>query len=572
MLNLFDYLTPLDNQRIENYIYTYGASKSRYIGNKEYLKYWAKCKPRLFHLLGGTLIYRTPVLLEKESSQIRNEINDLIVNSFFFSEYAHHIEEGAKTLFTDPSLRRSLRSLTYFDTFHKDKIPFPIKIKIEGQKKTLQLQAGMKPVRALQKIINYFNWEDLQQPLEEFRIAHSMILNDKMLRGTLCLSIHPLDFLTMSDNSSGWSSCMSWKKKGCYQLGSVEMMNSNNVICCYLESASPYSFNENKTTEEWTWNSKKWRQLFYVTKEIAVCGKAYPYQNKSLSLLILDKIKELTEKNLNRTYTYGPEPYRDMIHIGSNFRMQQNRFWIFTKDTSKHNILFDTKGMYNDMFNDHEALEEDLYWCYRNKVKHNIIISYSGKAPCLCCGGKILKEGDLDLNYEGAYNDRYRDAGQILCSSCRALTRCSHCKKESGTQELFEINGQRLCKDCVNNFLKKCPSCKKSFFLEKKSNQLYLRISEEELYQQDFYPQRESEKNSTKKIVPLFMCDSCRNKEQGNFKKVTPPRDPDRLFYSWRAMETYLVSKKVSPPSNSRWSRYFRKNLTPIDKAGKALP
>ena len=71
---------------------------------------------------------------------------------------------------------------------------------------------------------------------EEIRLAHSQIFNTNKMTGTLCLSIHPLDYATASDNDNGWSSCMSWRDDGCYRMGTVEMMNSPMVICAYFAS------------------------------------------------------------------------------------------------------------------------------------------------------------------------------------------------------------------------------------------------------------------------------------------------------------------------------------------------
>ena len=48
MLNLFNYLSELDNKRIENYIQSYGV-QSGYIGNAKYLQDWAENKKKLFH-------------------------------------------------------------------------------------------------------------------------------------------------------------------------------------------------------------------------------------------------------------------------------------------------------------------------------------------------------------------------------------------------------------------------------------------------------------------------------------------------------------------------------------------
>lgn len=555
MLNLFDYLTELDNKRIENYIHTFGAVEDFYCGNEKYLKYWAKCKPHLFHLLGGNLIYKFPICIEKPKAEINLKLSRLIADSSFIDHFYNHIKEKEKLLED-----LNCRFLCHATTFESDELPVTVKIKPEGYQKTLQLQKGMKPIRAISKLIDYFEWNDLKEEFEEFRIAHSMVLNDKMIKGNLCLSIHPLDFITMSDNNNGWTSCMSWVKAGCYHLGTVEMMNSNNVICCYVESAEDYNFGKEDSDESWHWNNKKWRQLFYVTKEIAVCGKAYPYQHKELSLLVLDKIKELSEKNLGKSYTFGPEPYRDMIHIGSNTRMENNKYWIRTKRTTKHNIIFDTKGMYNDMFNDHDLWGKDLYWCYRNKVKHNIIISCSGKAPCIKCGRPVLRETDaLDSNYDGAYNDRYSGVDELLCEDCRREITCDFCGENTGRKKLFKFNGKQYCIDCVKKYLRKCPICGELFIAKTYDNQLYLRTTKDTIYQQDFY--HTTEKDKLHPVEPLFVCFSCRDKIRKNFEKIKPPVDESITCLPWKRDLKYFVSKEVEDANSPEWSKFLFKNL-----------
>lgn len=557
MLNLFDYLTELDNKRIENYVHAYGASAEAYCGNAEYLKYWAKCKPHLFHLLGGQLIYKFPVCFEKPQAQIRKDLEKLVGDNEFITHYYACLDDE-ECLRGDYDTLRHCEALVYADTFFNDATPYAIKIKPDGHQKMLQLQKGMKPIRAILKMIDYFGWEDLRKEYEDFRIAHSMVYNDKQIKGNMCISIHPLDFMTMSDNASGWSSCMSWTDDGCYHIGTVEMMNSNNVICCYIESSDDFNFGENGSDESWHWNNKKWRQLFYVTKDIAVCGKAYPYQHKDFSIAILDKIKELTEKNLGKSYTFGPEPYRDMNHIGSNQRMINNKRWIWNKNTTKHNIIFDTKGMYNDMFNDHYS-DNDIYWCYRNKVKHNIVISYSGKAPCICCGGDVLVEEDLEANYEGSYNERYTQVSKVMCENCRAVRRCDMCGNDSGRRDIIEIDGKRLCTDCVQHYLRSCPSCGKRFIARlNEDNQLYAHTNTDELYQQDFYGER---KEKEEKVRPLFMCPTCRDKMRGRFAKIKPPINKSEHYYSWRREREFFVSKEPIDITTPEWSKFLFKNL-----------
>ena len=117
----------------------------------------------------------------------------------------------------------------------------------------------------------------------------------------------------MSDNNSNWQSCMNWQEEGCYRIGTVEMMNSNNVLCCYIEQGKTnWYFGGHQTAEDgsidaYIWNDKKWRILTYITKDIIMSGKSYPYNNDDYSKKIITEVRDLALKNLGWTYSFGPE-------------------------------------------------------------------------------------------------------------------------------------------------------------------------------------------------------------------------------------------------------------------------
>ena len=344
-----------------------------------------------------------------------------------------------------------------------------IKFKLDGEKKTFQAQKGQKPMRVLGRFLTYCkNLEganEIIQEYEDFRLAHSVILNDKVVKGNMVISIHPLDFMTMSDNNSNWGSCMSWRENGCYHVGTVEMMNSNNVLCCYIENSEPFYFSKNKddVDEDYLWYNKKWRQLVYFTKDIIVSGKPYPYANNEISKVLIQTIRELARKNLDWTYSFGPEEYRDMIHITGSYSMKRAKNYIRHGYMKKHNIIFDSKGMYNDMLNDSYT----KYWCVRNKVEHNKVISYSGKAPCLCCGGPVVYETYDDYDY----NERYANCGSTVCEDCKEDLKCSICNDAYPHLKHYTVflnNGKkiRICESCIKDYIRKCPDCGKTMFVE----------------------------------------------------------------------------------------------------------
>ena len=88
MLNLYDYLTPLDSKRIENYVTEWGIEDG-YVGNDTYLSYWKENKKKLFHLLGGNLIIKRPFSYEKPQFQLEKDMHHIIRDSqkFFSTVY-----------------------------------------------------------------------------------------------------------------------------------------------------------------------------------------------------------------------------------------------------------------------------------------------------------------------------------------------------------------------------------------------------------------------------------------------------------------------------------------------------
>lgn len=464
-MNLYEILSNEDKIKMNNYIQLYSMTNEQsFIGLEQYLNYWAKSKKTLYHLLGDSLKITMPFNYIKDKSEICVQITNLAETHPFITaieEIIYNDDTASYSpSFSNKSFWRMLKAdfINCEDTSYK--LDF-ITLDKEKKEKVIFLPVGMKSIRAIQKFLlkaNVFSDKiDTLYPLfEQFKIAHSMILNDKNIKGNLVLSIHPFDYLTMSDNNSSWSSCMSWSNDGCYKIGSVEMMNSNNVICAYIESDTPYYFNKKIKNEENSWNNKKWRQLIYITKDIIMAGKSYPYTNDDVTKQLLSFVKELAKNNLSWNYSYGPELYLDMKHIYTYNEMQQNKDWLRLKQNTKHNIILDTNGMYNDMIRD----KNYNFWCYRNKVKKMKIISVSGKAPCLNCGVCNFLELDMEsIEWDGGdYNDRFEDTSKLICPDCYAKGTCYKCAKFIGSNDLVYFNGEHYCKECMLSF-RKCPCC-----------------------------------------------------------------------------------------------------------------
>ena len=582
--NLLDKLTQEDRIKIEKYIELYGTKKN-FIGIDEWLKYWSVNKIKMYKLLGNQLTYRTSFEYNKSEGELGRQISDLVTDSTF----PNHLNEWMTEHFDliPSEVRDIIQDCCRRHILIVDEVLNSTKFKLEGEKKIFQIQKGQKPMRVIGRFLNYCKKldraDELIKEYEDFRLAHSMILNDKIIKGNMVISIHPLDYMTMSDNDSNWSSCMSWKELGCYREGTVEMLNSNNVLCCYIENKEPYHFFEKDENSKYIWNNKKWRQLVYFTKDIIVSGKSYPYSNDEVSKILIEIIRKLAKENLNWTYSFGPERYLDMQYINGSYSMDRARGYIKNGYMKKHNILFDTKGMYNDMLNDSDF----HYWCVRNKVKHNKIISYSGKAPCLCCGNHIIYE-----NYEDDYNERYGNTGATVCADCLDDFYCNFCEEKHPTLDHYRITlygdnsleSFSICSSCAENYLRKCPDCGKTMFVtglfgkynvfydkQLEVPQIYIKlknVSEEGLDKELIINELEKgfyigdKDHMDKNFETIYPICKCRNCIDNDNRFVLRHYERKKAYFSWNREYNAIIS--ADPQKKEDWTKYFIYNLEPV--------
>ena len=466
------------SDEINDYITT-PVDESMYIPVKDFLEKWSICKNTLYKLLGNQMIYKVPFTYEKLEDDIWNECKDYLSSVDALQILKGCIMDGGYCIpsffdyiFSRDAIINNLTSYTILLSPDADNV---------DTLKERKIPSGTKVFRAIGKILKYCNADKSTTDFfEKVRIKISLILNEKNITGNLCFSIHPLDFMTMSDNNSDWSSCMSWKRNGCYRVGSYEMMNSNNAICCYIESNNRMMGLESDNSdakEHPFWNDKKWRSLLFVNKDIIVSGKSYPYKNDEFSKKLLEVARELAEKNLGWTYKFGIEPYKDMLNVNSLDDYAIDRDLENRDNYIPKKIYFTNNAMYNDMCNDNYY----GYWCLRNPIRHTKKINISGPVVCISCGKPLLQlnnDDDFDFD-EPEWNDRYEDTENLICIECASTKQCKNCGDFVGSKNLFtfDISTYDLwdedygydesvtrCKNCIQKYYI-CPCCGKPFVL-----------------------------------------------------------------------------------------------------------
>ena len=452
---IMDALSSNDIRLIDNYreCYAYredGYRDGEFADTPYILREWAKCKREyLFKMFGEQLILTRHIEYEKSEDEMADEFHDLVsCNGFgrkercggiFYDalfDFAYRYENGEYIL--PMSVRDNLMRLMNFKSLSKNKYDGETFIITLPNGKDFKIQHGCKVSRVLGKIAEAFNLPGY----EDFRICHSQILNQKTLSGNLCISIHPLDYMTMSDNECDWDSCMSWRNEGCYRQGTVEMMNSRGVIVAYLTADNPMKMYEpHFYNGSDVWSNKKWRELFVVDERVIASVKGYPYHNSDLSLIVMNWLRELAVKNLNWTY-------KDPIKWDSSDS-------ISIKNVSPFTIEVNHENMYNDFgsapfhwlsfikdFNDNDLAK---YPCY-----NYFNLQYSGRPECMICGG-------LDESFESE--------GDLACSDCQTRVYCECCE-EVIPDHVYTVDGMKLCEYCFDNRTYKCDCCNEVHFMD----------------------------------------------------------------------------------------------------------
>lgn len=444
------------------------ASTCQTIPIREVLHEWADEKQELYELLGKNLVITKDVTFQKGEEELRSDMYNALDRysrsstrierqgwrfkesfvewvSSTYPTYPDYYwddpltEEQRKANEINAPIKEYLYDLIAYSTLIKNSYAGKTFSIILPNGKPYVIQNGCKPLKPLAKIAEIFNLEHF----EDFRICHSQVLNLKTLKGKLSLSIHPLDYWTMSDNECGWDSCMNWRDCGGYRQGTVEMMNSPCVVVAYLSASD--NMNIGNIGE---WSNKKWRSLYIVNKDLIMNVKGYPYSNENLDKEVLAWLKELAKTNMGWEYlTDEPEMYN-----------YNSKFINPEEPDSPFSITFATNNMYNDIGSiSHyiyigETLKSSTASLWSScESRRYYLFNYSGKSQCVSCG---LIQPSLDCE------------SNLCCPSCEYTMRCDECGERLYDGDYYWVGDTRLCCCCYNDLTARCGCCEEDYFDE----------------------------------------------------------------------------------------------------------
>lgn len=429
----FDALTAKDKNIFCKYLNYFGNANPT-VSLPYLLRFWNTNKADLFTAFGEKLTLRKTVHYKRNKGQIRDDFENVffapgtdaanaredIVSALI--DYGTHVflNDKLNSEYYQPIPREyywftSLCSIFYLmenvylgETYT---IPTP-----DGKK--FKIQKGCHVLPTLRKICRFIGVPE--ETYETVRLAQSRALNDANIVGTLCLSIAPIDYVSMSDNACGWDSCMAWyDHNGEYRAGTIEMMNSPYVIVAYLDNDSPFYPFSNYDNDKDRISNKRWRQLIIANKDLIIGNRQYPFENDSLEMAALKWTREL------------------MGSLGYSYEDQPSYFLNSCLRSVGHgpHLSFSTNLMYNDIYGQRTMF---LSPTFLKDFPTLYTLNFSGESECMLCGE--LMSSDSDTSW-------------VVCGDCQGVKVCSNCGAYilDGDSYTENSNGEIFCESCISS-------------------------------------------------------------------------------------------------------------------------
>lgn len=473
---LFEKLSDKEKELISKYIENYGANPDHDGMNYNsrasldfVLRHWNHEKENLYHLLGDNLIIEKHFEIEVDNTRIVRNLEEMsesnkilhgmsyrkIFHAFWnwtnrisYENWDYQLKEHTKH-WNDPIFDHNKTHVPvcdiqsewfYYEHLAANTYDGPnCLILLPDTDKPYQVKHGMRLTRLIDRFLKAYPDDEFTESMKTSLVDLIAIARTSTHSSfTLCLSIHPLDYMTMSDNDNNWNSCMAWKDHcGDYRQGTVECMNSPAIVVAYIKDEEPMDLGFLYNGGEAQWANKAWRQLFLVTDGAIIADKGYPFQYDATVDIVMNWLQELAKENWSVEYDISgfisDNPGNVFTH-GVESDIQLNVSWGYMYDDigtlNQHKVVVNTT-----------AVEE-----YKKATGyHQYDIQGSGASECMWCGGDIYTEDDEDDS----------TSSHVICEACAPSEerwQCDECGEYYHRDELTYVPDldAYLCDDCYN--------------------------------------------------------------------------------------------------------------------------
>lgn len=332
------------------------------INVKQYLEEWASNKAHIFELFGGKLTLEEEV--ELDLTQNLKVIK--CSRKAFLAECVSTYEENLFKL------------LLFFEELSPIEFANNI-INIDREILGVKISKGNKISRTISKFVSD------KKIASDITTKYSMIVQEFKAKGKVVLSIDPIDYFTMSENDSNWTSCHSLT--GCYQTGTVAYLQDSTTVIAYAKPIRNTTVNFHG--EVASYSNKVWRQVVMFSDNFVYATQSRQYPADMIA---------------NRT-TVGNmlikllEGYNNTEYVSHDWEVSDNWAAIECHECAGNDVDW---YCYNDIT--HEAFNtayslipstyDNVYDFFKEMREKSEYCSPSSSVACLCCGQHFLENAE----------------------------------------------------------------------------------------------------------------------------------------------------------------------------------
>lgn len=395
-------------------------------------------KSRFINMFGG-LIYEFP---EKMSFEIDNREKEKLVTDF-----CNHLM-AAYNLY-------ELSNFVYSNkgSFFENVVTHPY-----TSDSGIKINKNTKILRAFKYFI------ENNALLRRVQDEASMLIQKNKVSGTVCLSVHPLDFLSSSENNNNWRSCHALD--GEFRAGNLSYMLDSCTFMLYMKTDKDEILPNFPSSVPW--NNKIWRCLMFLsdTGEMMFAGRQYPFSIGNS----INEIIKLTSTNIRSfgRWTNFCDKKINSFKCDENLELEVPRHIVVgDRIIPMKELVTDADKEYPLHFND--LLKSSCYDAmYAYKIdpgplaifgetsvltKRNTRFKIGGEVKCPCCkNNKItLPESMLCIDCEEMHGS----------SESESFEHCDYCGRRFYFENGYyvEYEEETVCPQCYERHVISCGVC-----------------------------------------------------------------------------------------------------------------
>ena len=243
---------------------------------KKYLQDWAKAKYRFYKMFGDKLTIEDEIETNKDENEFRREYSEIMAKF--------------------PLYKVVLNAIS-FDDIYKNEMCDLSDFILEDKR----VKNGMK----FTQFISLYGCKELDMEISK--------LYQNKGKSKIFISINPIDYLTVSINRSDWRSCHNFFD-GEYRNAGLSYMNDKTSLVAYSANGM---VDYTRYERPFTWNSKKWRQMIYVSEESSttVFSRQYPCESTEMSKGVRLLWEKYIDKYFNISFVWKVFNHRNDANI-----------------------------------------------------------------------------------------------------------------------------------------------------------------------------------------------------------------------------------------------------------------